>query len=280
MVCSPGWDGRQAARNEPRPEVRSGAQALPSWRQRRLTASAASWLTQSTGNATCPPGRSGRAAARGGRAARHRGSAACRPPCRAGRAAGRRSRAGRRHTGCAGRAGSQVRQRRRRVGAGRAVAFQHRQLGTQRRGLGLGHLHPPLGEPRGARRILRLARDALARCAVSGRAGRCRSTTRWRRPASSSSPATGAAVGAASIRPAARVPSRRMVASRVATASCRRCCCRSTLSRSWAFSASSAVSRLMSARLADPTRWDSMCTSPNACRTPAWLMSGWVSSAQ
>jgi hypothetical protein len=53
-------------------------------------------------------------------------------------------------------------------------------------------------------------------------------------------------------------------ASRCVLISCKRFCCRSTLSRNAAFSSSSATSRRMSARFAAPTRCDSMCSSPKA----------------
>ena len=71
-----------------------------------------------------------------------------------------------------------------------------------------------------------------------------------------------------------------MDASRVTTASRNAACCRSSRARSSAFSSSNWQSRRMSARLAAPTRCESMCTSPNASRMTLRVAAGWVSVAQ
>jgi hypothetical protein len=65
-----------------------------------------------------------------------------------------------------------------------------------------------------------------------------------------------------------------MAASRVTTASRKADCCLFNRACSCAFSSSNWQSRLMSARLAAPTRCDSICTSPNASRMTARVAAG------
>ena len=128
------------------------------------------------------------------------------------------------------------------------------QVGQGSRQPSVGPLSPPC---LGAQPALQVGNQAVQRCAVPGdrfrrlamrRARDCRSAAIW--------------------------------ASRLVTASCSAACCLAGFASSAAFSASTWHSRLRSARLADPTRWESMCTSPNASRITACVAAGWVSVAQ